>query len=388
MMINRTKTYSFYEFFAGGGMARAGLGANWKCLFANDFDRKKGKTYAENWGDNDLIVDDIRNIAPEELPARADLIWGSFPCQDLSLAGGGAGLKGDRSGTFWPFVYHIEVLGQEGRLPKIICLENVLGTITSHQGKDFVAICGALHKLGYRFGAIVVDAALFLPQSRPRLFFIAIQEGVSVPQHIISATPKMPWHTKALRNAYGKLPSHLVEKWLWWNMPHAPQRTQHFIDVIEENPDSTDWHTSSQTTELLSMMSDVNLAKVETAKAAGIPMVGGVYKRTRYEHGIKVQRAEVRFDNVAGCLRTPAGGSSRQLIMLVHGNKIRSRLISTRETARLMGLPDTYKLPKAYNEAYHLTGDGVAVPVVGYIREHIFEQVLDNQDAVSFVEAV
>ena len=41
---------SFYEFFAGGGMARAGLGSDWTCLFANDFDRKKGATYQLNWG--------------------------------------------------------------------------------------------------------------------------------------------------------------------------------------------------------------------------------------------------------------------------------------------------------------------------------------------------
>ena len=60
---------SFYEFFAGAGMARAGLGSGWKCLFANDFDRKKGETYKRNWGPSELVVDDIRNIAPDDLPA-------------------------------------------------------------------------------------------------------------------------------------------------------------------------------------------------------------------------------------------------------------------------------------------------------------------------------
>jgi len=39
---------SFYEFFAGGGMARAGLGDDWTCLFANDFDAKKGFAYQAN----------------------------------------------------------------------------------------------------------------------------------------------------------------------------------------------------------------------------------------------------------------------------------------------------------------------------------------------------
>ncbi|MGT2515168.1 DNA cytosine methyltransferase [Sphingomonas panni] len=125
------------------------------------------------------------------------------------------------------------------------------------------------------------------------------------------------------------------------------------------------------------MMSPINLAKVTAAKRAKRRMVGGVYKRTRLdERGVKVQRAEVRFDDVAGCLRTPAGGSSRQTILVIDGPIVRSRLISARETARLMGLPDEYKLPKNYNEAYHLTGDGVAAPVVRHLAAHLFEPLL------------
>lgn len=89
-----------------------------------------------------------------------------------------------------------------------------------------------------------------------------------------------------------------------------------------------------------------------------------------------MQRAEIRFDDVAGCLRTPSGGSSRQTIMVVDGKRVRSRLLSPREAARLMGLPDTYQLPKNYNEAYHLAGDGVAVPVVRFLAEHLLEPLL------------
>ncbi|MFU1684438.1 DNA cytosine methyltransferase [Phaeobacter piscinae] len=366
----------FYEFFAGGGMARAGLGLGWKCTLANDFDRKKGATYQKNWGDGEMIVDDIRNISPDDMPGTPDLVWGSFPCQDLSLAGGGAGLRGDRSGTFWPFIAQIQSLKAENRAPAIVALENVVGTLTSHKGADFVAICEALEGVGYRYGALVADASLFVPQSRPRLFVIAIRNDITLAG--ASEGPSAPWHTTALRRAYDLLPDELQESWIWWEMPSPPKRELRFADVIEDRPGSVKWHTKSETRALLSMMSEVNLAKVETAKASGVRMVGGVYKRTRYEHGIKVQRAEVRFDNIAGCLRTPAGGSSRQLILVVEGEKIRSRLISTRETARLMGLPDSYELPATYNEAYHLTGDGVAVPVVRHIAEHILEPVMSQ----------
>lgn len=367
---------SFYEFFAGGGMAFAGLGDGWHCLLANDFDRKKGATYRRNWGGDHLIIDDIRNLGPEDMPGRPDLVWGSFPCQDLSLAGGGAGLKGDRSGTFWPFIHHIRTLRDAGRAPGIIALENVLGALTSHGGRDFTAICDALDGLGYRYGAVVADAVHFVPQSRPRLFIIALRDDMVAPAATTAATPVAPWHTSGLKNAFGRLPAALQDRWIWWRMPVPPQRRLRFADLVEDAPTSTVWHSAAETTTLLSMMSEVNLAKVETAKASGVRMVGTIYKRTRREHGIKVQRAEIRFDEIAGCLRTPAGGSSRQLIMVVEGKRIRSRLISTRETARLMGLPDSYDLPDRYNEAYHLTGDGVVVPVVRHIAEHLFEKLI------------
>lgn len=371
------KPLTFYEFFAGGGMARAGLGEGWACLFANDFDRKKGETYKANWGDRELLVEDVRQVGPEDLPGVADLIWGSFPCQDLSLAGGGAGLKGDRSGTFWPFIEIARELRAMGRLPRTMVLENVVGTLTSHAGKDFEAICGALAGLGYRFGAIVADAELFLPQSRPRLFIIGVQRG----HEAASAPGPTRWHTPALRRAHQSLCEQVRERWAWWDMPVPQRREVRFADIIEEEPRDVRWHTPAETTALLSMMSEVNLAKVETARASGVRMVGGVYKRTRWSHGVKVQRAEVRFDDVAGCLRTPAGGSSRQLILVVEGSRVRSRLISARETARLMGLPDAYVLPAGYNEAYHLTGDGVAVPVVRHIARHVIEPVLKEMGA-------
>jgi site-specific DNA-cytosine methylase len=66
---------TFYEFFAGGGMARAGLGGVWQCLFANDFDETKAKSYVANWGKEHLVVDDVRNLMPNALPGIADLIW-------------------------------------------------------------------------------------------------------------------------------------------------------------------------------------------------------------------------------------------------------------------------------------------------------------------------
>ena len=369
--------HSFYEFFAGGGMARAGLGSSWRCVFANDFDIKKSRTYIKNWGDDVLKTADIRTLSSEVLKETADLAWGSFPCQDLSLAGGGAGLKGDRSGTFWPFWGLIHNLIDEGRPPKMVVLENVCGTLTSHKGKDFSAICSTFRKAGYKFGAIVVDAALFVPQSRPRLFMIGVKDDLFIPGKLYGQVSCTPWHPNRLKDSYNKLPDIDKQNWIWWTPSKPKDRKYRFIDLIEENPSDVTWHSPSETNKLLKMMSDVNLEKVEKAKKAGNRMVGTIYKRTRLdENNRRVQRAEIRFDEVAGCLRTPAGGSSRQLIMVVDGETVKSRLISTRETARLMGLPDKYILPEKYNEAYHLTGDGVVVPVVSHLSKNIFEPLL------------
>jgi DNA (cytosine-5)-methyltransferase 1 len=369
--------FSFYEFFAGAGMARAGLGPDWNCLFANDFDFKKSATYNLNWGSGVLTTADIRQIEAVDLPGYADLAWASFPCQDLSLAGGGAGLKGERSGTFWPFWDVIKGLIADDRAPKIIAVENVCGAITSHNGKDFTSICTTFARAGYRFGALVIDAKHFLPQSRPRLFIVGVRADLTLPDGITTQEPSELWHTRALQTAHGALPPKTRASWLWWALPKPPKRRARFADLIERVPKGVAWHMPAQTEALLAMMSDLNRSKVEAAQKSGKRMVGGVYRRTRHDaFGRKVQRAEVRFDDIAGCLRTPAGGSSRQTIIVVEGPEVRTRLISPRETARLMGLPDTYKLPDNYNEAYHLTGDGLAVPVVRHLSRHILSPIL------------
>jgi DNA (cytosine-5)-methyltransferase 1 len=352
-------------------MVRAALNQlGWRCLFANDFDAKKVATYEANWG-TEIWHGDVRQVRMAQLPGVADLVWASFPCQDLSLAGGGAGLKGDRSGTFWPFWKIICGLAEEGRKPPSIVLENVCGTLTSHGGKDFAAICGALGSLKYNFGALVIDASLFLPQSRPRVFFVAIDEEISTNHACALSAPGSPWHTPALVRAYNDLGPGLKARWVWWSppVPSAPVKT---LESILESGDHLTWHTQEETQRFLEMMAVANRKKIDLARKNGGRVVGTLYRRTRATPGGSgVQRAEVRFDGVAGCLRTPAGGSSRQTLVIVESGIVRTRLLSAREAARLMGLDEDYKLPARYNEAYHLAGDGVAVPAVAHIVSNV-----------------
>lgn len=372
-MSTPVQPYGFYEFFAGGGMARLGLGDEWQCLFANDFDPKKGTAYKANFGSAELHIGDVANVTAKQLPGRAMLAWGSFPCQDLSLAGNGKGLAGSRSGVFWAFWRLLNSLKTEQRMPPIIALENVSGLITSHGGKDLTNLVECLSSAGYRVGALEIDAAYFVPQSRPRLFIVAVKKGIQL-KGLTAATPNPSWHRKRLQDVVESLPPTTKKSWIWWKLPMPTNEVQHLVDIIEDEPTSVTWHTHAQTQRLLEMMTAANMAKVMDAKKSDKREVGAIYKRTR----LGMQRAEIRFDGLSGCLRTPSGGSSRQIIMVIDGKKVRSRLISSRETARLMGLPDTYELPKKYNEAYHLTGDGVAVPAVSWLEKHIIRPLAAN----------
>ena len=368
---------TFLEFFAGGGMVRAGLGPGWACLFANDFDADKAAIYRRNWGGEALFEGCVREAGPH-LPALAsDLAWASFPCQDLSLAGGGAGLEGERSGAFWPFWEHMRTLAQSGRAPRLIALENVAGLLSTHGGKDFGAIVEALQALGYAVGALVIDAALFVPQSRPRLFLLGVRAETALPSALRGETAQPEWTPPALLRAHARLAPALQAQWVWWRMAPPPSRNAGFADLIEDEPTGTPWHSPQETQRLLDLMAPLHREKLAQVAREAVRRVGTVYRRTRpTPEGARVQRAEVRFDDVAGCLRTPAGGSSRQVLLIVEGGRIRSRLLSPRETARLMGLPDSYILPQRAHEAYHLTGDGVVAPVVKHLSEHLFLPLL------------
>jgi DNA (cytosine-5)-methyltransferase 1 len=222
---------SFYEFFAGGGMARMGLGPRWTCAFANDIDAKKGVAYAANFGKQGLVVGDVGRLMASDLPGQANLAWASPSCQDLSLAGDRAGLDGERSGAFWPFWRLMQGLRAEGRAPSLIVIENVTGLLTSHSGADFDTICDALAEMGYRAGALVIDAKLFVPQSRERVFIIAVDAALPIPAELVTDRPTAPFHTSAIVAA-----SQFQSNPIWWRLPIPPTRNTVFADLIEDAP--------------------------------------------------------------------------------------------------------------------------------------------------------
>ena len=363
---------SFVELFAGGGMARLGLSSGWRCDLACDVDELKAAAYRANWGDHGLVVGDVRDLEIGHLAARPDLVWCSPPCQDLSIAGQRTGLDGGRSGSVWPAVELIKRLAAVGKAPRLVVVENVTGMAASGRGADLTAIITTLTGAGYRVGALAVDARLFVPHSRPRIFIVATASDVHVSAALTSPRPVKPWHPAGVADLVSRLPQADRDRWVWWQLPVPPVRHTDLADLLLSD-EQVSWHTPEATSAILQLMSAQAAARLELARKQG-RVVGTLSRRMKpAAGGGRAQRADLRIDGVAGCVMV---GGGHTLIVADHGG-IKTRMLHVREYARLMGLPDTYRLPRGRANALRLIGDGVVVPVVRYLVAELFEPLLD-----------
>jgi DNA (cytosine-5)-methyltransferase 1 len=365
---------SFLEFFAGGGLARQGLAGLFDCAFANDIDAMKCATYRRNYPDDAIAEGDIWNLDARKLP-QAPLAWASFPCQDLSLAGARRGLNAPRSGAFWGFWNVIEKL--DDRAPRTLTIENVAGLLSSHGGRDFTALITQLADAGYRVGAMLIDAALFSPQSRQRLFIVA-HKG-KLPSSLVADQPDAVYHPALLCSAVEALPDQTRMAWVWWRLPYPPKRNSDLAALLERHPPDAAWRSEAAAQKLIEQMAPLHRQRVEAALAVGRWRAGAVFRRIREENGQRVQRAEIRYDGMAGCLRTPAGGSSKQLLLITENGRARLRPLLAREAARLMGCEDSYRLPDRETAALKVLGDGVSVPVVRWLGQHLLAPLASDR---------
>lgn len=366
-------------------MARMGLGTGWQCLFANDCDDLKQRSYSENWAGGHFDRRDVAEVRATDLEGLADMAWASFPCQDLSQAGAkkgigeAGGVAATRSGAVWPFLDIIRGLAEDGRHPTLLALENVVGLLNANGGSDFRALCSALSEIGYRYGAVVADASHFVPQSRPRVFVIGIRREVPVPRSLTTELPQGPWHPPILLRASAGLPADIEADWVWWSPGAPPTARESELDDIVDLTDDADWNTDEARDRLLDMMSQAQRDRLDAAKSAGHPVIGSLYLRMRPTgHRGNVQRCEITFGETLGCLRTPKGGASRPRIIVVDGNTVRTRLLSIREAASLMGLDKDFSLPGTYHESFRLIGDGVVPSVVRFLSNRLLEPLASH----------
>jgi DNA (cytosine-5)-methyltransferase 1 len=383
--MQETPNLTVAEYFAGIGLMRLGLDqAGWQTTFANDIDEKKHRMYCDHFGDSpEFILDDIHAIKPSNVPTTL-LATASFPCNDLSLAGSRKGLAGQHSSAFWGFIHILEKMGS--RRPPMILLENVTGFLTSQGGADFHEALMALNRLGYSVDAFIIDAARFVPQSRQRLFVVGQRDDSS---SFVQETPSLL--QSDLR------PAALADFILWhpdirWNLRSLPNLPRHQIrldDIIEElSPNSAAWWSRERCEYLLNQMSPKHRDLADKMIAASKQSYATVFRRVRATGSM----AELRTDGIAGCLRTPRGGSGRQILFCAGKGKFLVRLLTGRECARLMGA-DEFRLNVPLNQALFGFGDAVCVPAIRWIADNYLtplalERYADSQEKPTKLRSV
>ncbi len=351
------------EYFAGVGLFRMGLErAGWSVEFANDWDRERAQIYEGFFGDK-YEIRDVFSVSHEQVP-HATLATCSFPCVDLSLAGKRVGIHGRHTGAFWGF--HELLRNQGPTSPPIVLLENVPGWLYSNGGDDFYATAKALNDLGYACDVFVVNARSFVPQSRPRVFMVGVKGtipnvGFAHPRSTRLMTPKL----KELIDANSAI------DWMQLDVPEPPPfRNEGFSSeiVVDLPADSTLWWSEEKVEKHLRMMSPAHLKLVKY-----LTNRDGISYRTFFRRRRAAgQRAEVRSDDIAGCLRTAVGGSGKQFMVSVGQGIIRMRTLTAREYARLQGVPDEYPIvANSERQSLSAFGDAVCVPVIAWIANQV-----------------
>jgi len=378
-MINSQPEKTVAEFFAGIGLMRIGLErAGWRILFANDIDEDKQQMYSHHFGDTEeFALGDVHELKPSKVPTVA-LATASFPCNDLSLAGARKGLAGTHSSAFWGF---IDVLkGMESRRPPMVLLENVTGFLTSNNGNDFKDALIALNTLGYAVDAFIIDAVRFVPQSRQRLFVIGTKT-----KNVLSLADAPRFYESDSR------PAALADFILWnpdinWNirkMPPLPSSAKNLKDIVEEiSPNSAIWWNRERCDYLLNQMSPKHRTEADAMIQGKNVRYATVFRRVRNGRSM----AELRTDGIAGCLRTPRGGSGRQILVAAGRGRFAVRLLTPRECARLMGADD-FKIETSLNQALFGFGDAVCVPVVEWIANNYLNPVWREEFEPTRLEA-
>lgn len=352
------------EFFAGIGLMRLGLeAANVETVWANDIEPDKRDIYIANFGDDEFVLGDIRDIGGDSLP-DIDIATASFPCTDLSLAGNRKGLgataaprdEDGGSSMFWEFARVLEEM--EDRRPSVVLLENVLGFASSHGGRDLRGAVTELNRLGYSCDLMAIDARHFVPQSRPRMFIVGLADPD--PEDQLTDLPGRPEWVRRFALDMPGARVHARE------LPPLPAGPSDLSEVVERfPPDADEWWDDGRVERFVVSLSPIQSARLKALKRSEDLVWRTAYRRTRDSVAVW----EIRADEIAGCLRTARGGSSKQALVEAGRGEARVRWMTPREYARLMGAP-SFRLDARRNQALFGFGDAVCVPVIAWLCEY------------------
>jgi DNA (cytosine-5)-methyltransferase 1 len=281
------------------------------------------------------------------------------------------GISGEHSSAFWGFIKILRAQGESA--PPLVLVENVPGWLYSNKGADFRLTIQALNELGYRCDVFTLDALRFTPQSRLRVFLVGARfqidnnNSVSIYSRPNSLLPDQ------LRKS---ILANQDLNWFYNDIPTPPPlRASGLSEIIEQISDSDErWWDEHEVNRHLQMMEQSHYERVTQLIGKDEIAYRTFFRRRRKEQ----QRAEVRPDDLAGCLRTAVGGSGKQFLIKAGRGGIKMRTMTPREYARLQGIPDEY--PITVNGVQALTGfgDAVCVPAITWIAQNVLNPLVEK----------
>lgn len=363
------------DFFAGIGLVSLGLeNAGWQTVYALDYEKEKEAAYTNHFGSGHYHTLDIATASGANVPDVL-LAHASFPCTDLSVAGGRKGINQGESSAFWHFVRILSEMKDihgYGR-PPFVLLENVEGLLTSNNGQDLRSALKALNDLGYRVDLMRIDASHFVPQSRVRIFIMGIHESVA---ENFDDNSLLQEHSLRNSNARSKKIIDYVSEnsdlnWYFHPLPNLPERRISLVQIIDPK---AEWWPKEKKDYLYNQMHSYHRELIDKELNSQEYRYYPAFRRMRERDGKPQSTAELRTDGIAGCLRTPKGGSARQIIVRVGRGDFDARLINGIEAARLMGA-DHFKLNDelSLNQILFGFGDAVCVPAIEWIGRHYLD---------------
>jgi DNA (cytosine-5)-methyltransferase 1 len=349
MPLQSVGDFTFVDLFAGiGGMRLPFEEAGGRCVFTSEWDPYANRTYVENFGAH-AIHGDITRIDADEIPDH-DLLLAGFPCQPFSIAGVSKknalgrkhGFADETQGTLFFDVARI----LERKRPRAFVLENVKNLLGHDRGRTFGVISRTLREeLGYHVTHRVIDGANFVPQHRERIIIIGFREPVG-----------FDWSILRLQGANRHTMREVLHR-TDGNEPELPWDAGRFFDHRRRRP--LDRYTL--TPHLWRYLQEYKKRHRDRGNGFGFGLVGP--------------------DDVARTLsaRYYKDGSE---ILVIQGARRPPRRLTPRECARLMGFPDTFRIPVSVSDtrAYQQFGNAVVVPlmreVARAIKPFLGEQVL------------
>jgi DNA (cytosine-5)-methyltransferase 1 len=330
-------TFDFIDLFAGiGGLRKAFEQIGGRCVFTSEWDSYAQKTYAENFRDGHPIAGDITQVQAADIPDH-DVLLAGFPCQPFSIAGvskknalGKAhGFACETQGTLFFDVARII----EEKRPRAFLLENVKNLVSHDKGRTFDVIRRTLTEvLGYHISYRVIDGAHFVPQHRERILIVGFREPIAFD---FDALPLPPKGQHTLKDIL-----HRVDG----SEPVLPWDEGRFFDHKKQR--QLDKYTLTDNLWLYLQ----NYAAKHKAKGNGFGF--GLVKP-----GDVTRTLSARYYK---------DGSE---ILVYQGTRKNPRRLTPRECARLMGYPDTFKIPVSDTRAYKQFGNSVVVDVMTHVAK-------------------